>query len=71
MHEVVTFFREVMLKRKFNMECNTDRSTLKRLYEDAEKRGLKPFSEMVHVYLTEQAQQITLELLSAGFNYTV
>ena len=71
LHEVVTFFREVMSKRKFNMECKTDRSTLKKLYEDAENRGLKPFSEMVHVYLTEQAQQITLELLNAGFNYTV
>ena len=70
-HEVVTFFREVMLKRKFNMECNTDRSTLKKLYEDAENRGLKPFSKMVHVYLTEEAQQLTMELLGAGFNYTV
>lgn len=65
------FLQGSYVEKKFSMECNTDRSTLKRLYEDAEKRVLKPFSEMVHVYPTEQAQQITLELLSAGFNYTV
>lgn len=61
-----------MVKRKFNMECNNnDRSTLKRLYIDAENRGLKAFSKVVHVYLTDEGQQITLELLSSGFNYTV
>lgn len=26
---VLSFFREVMLKSKFNMECNSDRATLK------------------------------------------
>ena len=53
------------------MECNSDRVTLKRLYEEAHDRGFKSFSERVHVYVTEEAQQITLELLSSGFNYTV
>ena len=70
-HEVVSFFREVMLKRKFNMEYNSDRSALKRLYLEADRRGLKSFSQKVHVYLTEEGQQITLELLSSGFNFNV
>lgn len=70
-HEVVQFFRDVMLKRKFNMECNSDRVTIRRLYQEADDRGLKTFSEKVHIYLTEEAQQITLEVLSSGFNYTV
>jgi hypothetical protein len=70
-HEVVLFFREVMLKRKFNLECNSYRVTLRRLYLEADNRGLKAFSEKVHIYLTEEAQQITLELLSSGFNFIV
>lgn len=71
LHEVVLFFREIMLKRKFNKECNSNRVTLKRLYVEAESRGLKAFSEIVHIYVTEEGQQISLELLSSGFNFTV
>ena len=53
------------------MEYNSDRSALKRLYLEADRRGLKSFSQKVHVYLTEEGQQITLELLSSGFNFNV
>ena len=53
------------------MEYNSDRSALKRLYLEADRRGLKLFSQKVHVYLTEEGQQITLELLSSGFNFNV
>ena len=60
-----------MLKRKFNMEYNSDRSALKRLYLEADRRGLKSSSQKIHVYLAEEGQQITLELLSSGFNFNV
>lgn len=70
-HEIVQFFRDAIMKRKFNMECNSDRVAIKRLHQEASSRGFKSFSERVHIYLTEEGQQITLELLSSGFNYTV
>jgi hypothetical protein len=65
-HEVVLFFREL-----FNLECNSYRVTLRIIYLEADNRGLKAFGEKVDIYLTEEAQQITLELLSSGFNFTV
>jgi hypothetical protein len=71
LHEVVTFFREVMMKRKFTSDCNSDRMPLKKLYAEAEGRGFEPLSEILRVFLTEEAQQITLGLLNSGLNYNV
>ena len=42
-----------------------------KILREADGRGLKSFSEKVHVYRTEERQQIALELLSSGFNYNV
>ena len=39
---VVSFFREVMFTRKINMECNSDRATLKRLYVKQMVEDLDP-----------------------------
>ena len=64
--DAVQFFRYVMSKRKYNMECNIDRIPIKNLHKEAANRGFKSFSD-----LTDEARQITLELLSSGFNYTV
>ena len=60
-----------MLKRKFNLEYNSDRVALKWLNVEAESRGLKAFSEKAHIYFTEEGQQIALELLCSSFNFTV